>query len=377
MAPVAGPADSLAPGTAGGGISSLHIIGGRKLGGAERFFVRLVNALARQGEPVEVVTVPGGEIDAAVDPQIPRHHAPLAGIFDVWSRLRIRQIVKKHSPAIVQTYMGRATRLTHLPESCPSVHVARLGGYYDLKGYRHAGAWIGNTRGICDYLIREGLPAGRVFHIGNFVDAAPRHDPGTLLELRRKWLIPEDAIVFLGLGRLHPNKGFSDLLQAFSRLPAALHERPLHLAMVGDGPLRSALKDEAAQLGIGSRVTWAGWQYEPSPWYQLADIFVCSSRHEPLGNVILEAWANSTPLVSTAAEGPVELITPGQDALLAPAADPARLADSMLQMLALDAAARESMVEAGLSKLSANYSEAAIVTAYLDLYRKISGLNRR
>ena len=371
MASVAGPG-SPAPSTVAGRVSSLHIIGGKKLGGAERFFVRLVNALARQGEPVEVVTVPGGEIDAAVDPQIPRHPAPLAGVFDVWSRLRIRQIVKKRSPAIVQTYMGRATRLTHLPKNGGSLHVARLGGYYGLGGYRHAHAWIGNTRGICDYLIREGLPRERVFHIGNFVDPAPRHAAETLHELRRKWLIPDEARIILGLGRLHPNKGFSDLLQAFARLPPELQDRPLHLVMVGDGPLRAELRAEARQLGMEKRVTWAGWQYEPSPWYQLADVFVCSSRHEPLGNVILEAWANSALTVTTAAEGPLELITAGQDALLAPPADPAALADSLLKALSLDAETRAAMIEAGRAKLAANFSETAIVTAYLDLYRKLS-----
>lgn len=359
------------PKTVTGRPSSLHIIGGKKLGGAERFFVRLVNALAKQDMPVEVVTVAGGEIDAALDPQILRHHAPQAGILDLWSRLRIGQIVKQRSPAIVQTYMGRATRLTRLPENGSSIHVARLGGYYDLKGYRHAHAWVGNTRGICDYLIREGLPPDRVFHIGNFVDAAPRHAPEALRELRSKWLIPEDALVVLGLGRLHPNKGFSDLLQAFASLPTELNDRPLHLVMVGDGPLRSMLCDEAARLGIGARVCWTGWQYEPSLWYQLADVFVCSSRHEPLGNVILEAWSNSILIVSTAAEGPLELVEPGVDALLAPPGDADRLAQSLREALALDEATRSRMIAAGQAKLAAHYSESAIVAAYLDLYREL------
>lgn len=358
-------------------IKSLHIIGSRELGGAELFFVRLVNALARHGEHVEVVTVAGGDIEAALDSRVVRHHAPLAGVWDVWSRLRIRQIIKHRRPAIVQTYMGRATRLTRLPRDRQPVHVARLGGYYNLKGYRHAHAWVGNTQGICDYLKREGLREDRVFHIGNFVDTASRQTPETLHALRRQWNLPADARVVLGLGRLHPNKGFSDLLQAFSRLPADLHGRPLHLVMVGDGPLSQALKSEAAQLGIADRTTWAGWQYDPSPWYQLADVFVCSSRHEPLGNVILEAWANATPVVSTASEGPLELVTPEEDAVLCPVGAPAPLADAILKVLALDEAARRRMTERGLAKLAQTHSEAAIVASYLDLYRTLLATPRR
>ena len=352
---------------------SLHIIGGKKLGGAERFFVRLVNALARAGEEVRVVTVPGGEIDAAVSQDIPRHHAPLAGVWDIWSRLSIRRAIKRHRPAIVQTYMGRATRLTHLPETSATVHVARLGGFYNLKGYRHAHAWIGNTRGIHDYLMQQGLPAGRVFQIGNFVDIPPTLDPDTLSGLRQQWAIPDDALIILGLGRLHPNKGFGDLLQAFARLPATIRSRPVWLAMVGDGPLGPSLKKEAASLGIERRTIWAGWQYDPAPWYQASDLFVCSSRHEPLGNVILEAWANRVPIVSTRSEGALELLEEGVDGFLAEKADPVCLARVMEQALETDAHVQQTMIGAGRHKIDDQFSEAAIVDAYRTLYRRLTG----
>jgi glycosyltransferase involved in cell wall biosynthesis len=142
--------------------------------------------------------------------------------------------------------------------------------------------------------------------------------------------------------------------------------------MVGDGPLRAQLEAETVQLGLAGRVTWAGWQYDPAPWYQLADVFVCASRHEPLGNVILEAWANGVPVVSTAAQGPLELIEEGVDGLLAPLAAPERLAAVLRESLELDAAARLRLIEAGRAKLAANFSEEAIVKAYLDLYGKLA-----
>lgn len=349
---------------------TLHIIGGRKLGGAERFFVRLVNALAARGEPVVALTVAGGEIDAALVPAVPRHHAPMAGVWDLWSRLRIGRAAAHFD--LVQTYMGRATRLTHLPRGQRPVHLARLGGYYDLKGYRHAHAWVANTRGICDYLVRAGLPAERVFHIGNFVDQAPVQSPARLNALRRGLGLPDDARIVLGLGRLHPNKGFADLLAAFARLPADLHGRPLRLVLVGDGPLRAALQREAERLGIGPRTVWAGWQYDPAPWFQMADLFVCPSRHEPLGNVILEAWANGVPVLATRTAGPLELIEDGQDGLLTPVGDPARLAEDIRQALGLKASQRDALIAAGRAKLARDHSEAAIVGAYVDLYERLA-----
>jgi len=350
-------------------LASLHIIGGRELGGAERFYVRLVNALAARSEPVAALTVAGGEIDAALNPAIPRHHAPMASILDLWSRWQIRRVAQRY--AIVQTYMGRATRLTHLPAQGSVVHLARLGGYYNLKGYRHAHAWVGNTRGIRDYLVGEGLPADRVFYIGNFVDPAPALAPASLAELRQRWSIPQQARVLLGLGRLHPNKGFADLLEAFARLPVQLDGRPLWLAMVGDGPLRDELHALAGQLGISGRVTWAGWQYDPAPWYQTAEVFVCPSRHEPLGNVVLEAWSNGVPVVSTTAQGPVELIESGVDGWLSPIGDPTVLAETLLSVLRLDDSHRAGLVAAGRRKLERDFSESAIVGAYLALYRQL------
>jgi glycosyltransferase involved in cell wall biosynthesis len=366
---------------------SLHIIGGKGSGGAERFAVRLINALARRGEPVAAVTVAGGEIARAIDPAVKQYHAPMLGVWDLYSRWKIQRVIADFQPDVVQTYMGRATRIVHLPrgralkdsdplraearaESYAPVHLARLGGFYNLKGYRHAHAWVGNTRGIRDYLIAHGLPVDRVHTIGNFVDTPARIGAAQLDALRAQ-LGLQGCRVLLGLGRLHPNKGWSDLLQAFARLPAQIEGAPLHLLMVGDGLLRKELAVLSAQLGIAPRVHWAGWQNDPSPYYQLADVFVCASVHEPLGNVILEAWANRALLVSTRAQGPLELMQDGVNGLLAPLSDAVGLADVLQSALRLDDARKVELIEAGYQEVTNHYSEAAIMSAYTALYASL------
>lgn len=346
---------------------SLHVIGGKGTGGAERFFVRLVNALARAGQPVAAVTVAGGAIARAIDPAVRQYHAPMLGVWDLYSRWRIGRAIRDFRPDVVQTYMGRATRIVHLPAGCAPVHLARLGGYYKLKGYRHAHAWVGNTRGIRDYLTQHGLPADRAHHIGNFVDMPGRLPPDALDALRSQ-LGLESCRLLVGIGRLHPNKGWADLLRAFAQLPTTIGDTPLHLLMVGDGPLRSELEQLADQLGIAARVHWAGWKHDPAAYYQMADVFVCASVHEPLGNVILEAWANRALLVSTRAQGPLELMQDDVNGLLAPLADPAGLAAVLYTALVLDNAHRARLIESGHAEVQAHHSEAAIVAAYVDLY---------
>lgn len=346
---------------------SLHVIGGKGLGGAERFFIRLVNALARNGLPVAAVTVAGGEIARAIDPAVRQYHAPMLGVWDLYSRWSINRAIADFRPDVVQTYMGRATRIVRLPRGPLPVHLARLGGYYNLKGYRHAHAWVGNTNGIRDYLATHGLPAARVHCIGNFVDTPSRHDAEALGALRHQLGLDGCRIV-LGLGRLHPNKGWADLLHAFARLPTHSEGAPLHLLMVGDGPLRKELEQLSTRLGISQRVHWAGWQTDPAPYYQLADVFVCASVHEPLGNVILEGWANWALIVSTRAQGPLELMQDGVNGLLAPLSDPAGLSESIQNALALEAGHRARLVEAGHDEVNRHYSGAAILTAYARLY---------
>ncbi len=349
---------------------SLHVIGGKGLGGAERFFIRLVNALARAGQPVAAITVADGEIARAIDPAVRQYHAPMLGVWDIYSRWKINRAIADFRPDVVQTYMGRATRIVRLPRDRSPVHLARLGGYYKLKGYRHAHAWVGNTRGIHDYLTAHGLPADRVHHIGNFVDRPQRLDSAALDALRTQ-LGLTGCRILLGLGRLHANKGWADLLHAFAQLPDTLHGAPLHLLMVGDGPLRKELEALSSQLGIASRVHWAGWKTDPAPYYQLADVFVCASVHEPLGNVILEAWVNRVRLVSTRAQGPLELMADDVNGLLAPLSDATGLAGVLHTALAMDEAHASRLIEAGYQEVERHYSEAAIVSAYTALFAEL------
>ena len=346
---------------------SLHVIGGKGSGGAERFAVRLINALAQHGQPVAAVTVAGGEIARAIDPSVHQYHAPMLGVWDLYSRWKINRAIADFQPDVVQTYMGRATRIVRLPNGSRPVHLARLGGYYNLKGYRHAHAWVGNTYGIRDYLMTHGLPAGRVHYIGNFVDTPTRLQAVALDALRNR-LGLDGCRILLGLGRLHPNKGWADLLHAFARLPVSIEGAPLRLLMVGDGPLRTELEQLSVQLGIAPRVVWVGWQADPAPFYQLADVFVCASVHEPLGNVILEAWANRALLVSTRAQGPLELMQDDVNGLLAPLSDAAGLARVLHAALTLDEAHKTRLIDAGRDEVAQHYSEAAIVSAYTALY---------
>jgi len=354
-------------------IHSIHILGSREFGGADQFFVRFVRALDQAGQPVTAISRSDSPVANALrDGPTEQFHLPLANRWDAWSWWQIRKRIAGCEPCVVQTYMGRATRLTRVPGKSQAVHVARLGGFYKIDGYyRHADAWVGNTRAICDFLIKSGMPANRVHHIGNFVPDPIRLNEAGKAALRVEYRVPENAWVVFALGRMIPKKGFHDLLRAMACLPAEINGREVILLLAGDGPDMGMLRELAAELGIESRVRMIGWQDPPDMFYELADVFVCPSRHEPLGNVLLEAWNHSVPLVSTRSDGALELIEDGVTGLLCDCKDEKGMAEAIQQILSASDSDRAAMGTAGNACLNALYGKDTIVSAYLDLYRSL------
>ena len=352
-------------------MKSLHILGSKQMGGAERWLARFLPAMRRRGEDVEAVVRRGSEIVRGHLDGVPTRTLGFRTVWDPLSRFELARLIRASDAPIVQTYMGRATRLTRLRPGGGKVHVSRLGGYYKLDPFVHAHAWIGNTKGLCDWMVRGGLPAERVFHITNFADPAREASDEDLAALRGQLALREDDWLMVTAGRLLDVKGHRFLVEAMSRLPAEIDGRRLRLAVLGDGNLRESLEAQAAQLGVADRVHWAGWQQDPSPWFRLADMVVFPSRDaETLGNVILEAWAYGKPLVCTAFRGAREITRHGEDAWVVPCDDAPALAEGMRAVIS-DADLQSRFRSRGLVRIAEDFSEATVVAQYRALYEKL------
>lgn len=352
-------------------MKSLHMIGSTHMGGAERWFTRFLAAMLRQGEDVEAAVRRGSELAQHHLAGIPHHELPFRTVWDPFSRHAVSRLIARSDAPIVQTYMGRATRLTHLKRGRGKVHVSRLGGYYKLTPFRHAHAWIGNTKGLCDWMIQGGLPAERVFHITNFADPARAVAADELYALRQRiGVLPEDWIMVTA-GRLIDVKGHRYLVDALSRLPPEIDGQRLRLVVLGDGDLAAPLAEQARQAGVADRILWAGWQHDPAPWFHVADMVVFPSRDaETLGNVILEAWAYGKPLVASAFRGAREITRPGEDAWVVPCDDGAALAAGIEHVIRNPGLQRQ-MVANGLARIERDFSEAAVIAQYRALYAQL------
>ncbi|MBL8175190.1 MAG: glycosyltransferase [Bryobacterales bacterium] len=133
--------------------------------------------------------------------------------------------------------------------------------------------------------------------------------------LRTAWKLDGAGRIILTIGRLSREKGHADLLRAFQRL-RRMHDQPLHLLIVGEGPERPHLEALCRDLQLTGSVTLTGHQNHLWPFYALADLFVLPSHSEGSPNVLLEAMAANVPVVATRVGGVPELATDGRDALL-------------------------------------------------------------
>jgi glycosyltransferase involved in cell wall biosynthesis len=338
----------------------LQAIAGARHGGAETFFVRLAAALQRAGETQRVLIrrdadraqrlrAAGVEVDGL----------GFGGPLDLATQWRFRRAIAAWRPDIVLTWMSRATQL------CPKgdfVHVARLGGYYDLKYYRRCDHLIANTRAIVDYAVAEGWPADRIDYLPNFVP-----DIGTAKQFRH---LPGAAHRVLAVGRLHPNKGFGLLLEA-----VALTSE-IRLTIAGDGPLRGELEQQMHDLGIADRVQLLGWRDDIPALFVEADLFVCPSLHEPLGNVVIEAWSAGLPVIATASDGPAALIDHEVSGLLVPlpgqpGGGPAALA-AAIERLCHSPELRLQLAQGGRRAYESGYTEAAVVAGYRGFFDRLA-----
>ena len=337
----------------------MQAIAGSKVGGAESFFVRLVIALnSRNINQKVIIGRSKSRMMKLQSEGIQPTEISFGGPIDFLSKIKIQKEINEFRPDIILSWMSRAA--SKVPISGRQItHIGRLGGYYNLKYYKSCDYLIGNTPDIVDYIVEEGFNPKRVIHLPNFVN-----DPINPPVKRSDLDTPENVPLIFAMGRLHKNKAFDVLLKSMPNIPDAW------LWIAGEGPEKSFLKSLVEELGIGERTRFLGWSDKPDALLSAADIFVCPSRHEPLGNVIIEAWAANKPVIAAASMGPKELLGDNEKGLVVPINNPKEIANSV-NYLIKNPDKSIDLSGAGLEAYEKYYSEKVVVDQYLKFFEKV------
>jgi L-malate glycosyltransferase len=175
------------------------------------------------------------------------------------------------------------------------------------------------SKSICSQLQIGGLSASKIRIVYEGIDLS-LYRQNTGRKLRR----PEDPVVIGTIAHLSPEKGLNFLIEAASQIPDV--NKRLRFVIVGSGHCLQELKALAQTKSLQDIFQFAGFHTNIFNYLKAFDIFVLPSLSEGLSSAILEAMANSLPIIATDVGGIPELVQNGDGGLLVAPADPAALA---------------------------------------------------
>lgn len=281
---------------------------------------------------------------AAREIGMPLHEVPASGPYDLRQIRRLAAIVRDGHFDIVHAHEAVSDALTYAMSFVHRVPILST-----------AHGWIANSRkgrfmvgldkrilrrfdrviAVSDKMRRDlvdaGVPAAKVTLLHNAIvlDNYRRADGPGSLETLVGTRLPDPVLV--SIGRLSPEKGHADLVDALAMVAA--EGRRVSAVLAGDGPSRADLEQRVRTAGLDGWVHFPGYVTQPGRLLQDADLMVLPSHTEGLPNAALEALAMEVPVLATRVGGTPEVIEDGATGRLVPARSPKDLAAAILDFL--------------------------------------------
>lgn len=365
----------------------LVLISSLRGGGAERAAVTLSRLWTDGGHTVHLTTIDSAKSDVyGLDPRVSRGELdlerPSPTIFHaVVNNLRrvaaTRREIKAFAPNIVIALMPTANVLAAvsaigLPAKvigCERSHPPQIpmDGLRELARktiYGLLDATAALTTETADWL-RANTRARRVHVIPNVVvwplqETSPRVPPNAVCRDGRS--------IILAAGRLDPQKGFDQLIDAFANI--APSHPDWDLVILGEGPLGAQLEQQIRRLNLSDRILMPGRVGNIANWYARAALYVMSSRHEGFPNVLAEAMAHGLPAISYDCDtGPRDIIRHDIDGVLVPPDDTKALADALVELMADEG--RRNRYAARAPDVRARFSAETVMSKWNALFAEL------
>lgn len=196
-------------------------------------------------------------------------------------------------------------------------------------------------------------------------------DQSARVELRRRFGIPEDGVVFLFIGRMNRDKGLVELAQAFQAVAGTL--TTVYLLIVG--PDEKGMKDKVLNQCalVQDRVHFVEYTDTPERYMSASDVLCLPSHREGFGMVVIEAAAVGIPSIGSRIYGLTDAIVEGETGLFHNPGDGKGLGKQMMR-LATHPQERFAMGEAARLRARKDFSQEAVTAAMLRFYDVVLGL---
>jgi glycosyltransferase involved in cell wall biosynthesis len=351
----------------------LHTEAATGLGGQELRIVTEARWLLDHGWDALIACQPhaplGREAAAAGVPVVAvrmRGAADLTAFAALRRLMRTRRVALVHTHSSVDSWLATlAARSLRLPV-VRSRHVTIPIKRRRALVYRLAHRIIASGEAARARVLAVGVPPHRVVAIPAGVDPSRFHPGVSGAGVRRELGLRGPAVGLVA--NLRRSKGVRDFLAAAAHVATA---RPdVTFLVVGDGVALGDAQREAARLGLEDRVIFTGFRRDVPAVLAALDVLVLSSVHEAVSQVLLQALAVGTPVVTTAVGGTPEVIRDGETGRLVPPADPQALARAVLDSLADPVRAR-ALARAGQALIQAHYTLDTTMARTTALYREL------
>lgn len=367
-------------------------------GGVVRAVVDLCDALARENQPVTLVTADDADVPA-IWPDTPEYlrilkiDKPLGAFGPIPAPLvdaiRLASVVHLHTPwDRGNLAVARAARRAGKPyvlsvhgmldDWCMSQRSIKKRFYLALAGRRlleQAAALHCTARAEWSQARRwapnaAGVVAPLVFDLADYADL-----PGSAPAVARWPALAHDRPAVLFLSRIHYKKGADVFIDAAGLLQAQGADADFFIAGPGDDADFRALREQARRLGVEDRVHFLGMVtgVEKVSLYQAADVFVLPTSQENFGFVFFEALAAGTPVVTTRGVDTWPELTDSGGAIITNR-DAREIANAVVEMLA-DRDRLAAMGAAGRAWTLERFAPGAVIREYVDLYDRLARSN--
>ena len=366
--------------------SVLRLMTRLNIGGPARQALLLTRDMVPHFRTTLAAGLPTADEGELSDPAVPVRRVPLVRPVrpesDTRAFLAVRALLAETQAVLLHTHMakagtiGRSAALTMSPRprTVHTFHGHVLDGYFgagvqrafvevERRLARRTDVLIAVSAEVRDALLGLGIGRADQFRVVplGFDLSSYLQVRGPSGSLRRDLALPADVPLVGIVGRLVPIKDHATLLAAMALLPG------VHLAVIGDGELRSSLEHKARDSGLADRVHFTGWRTDTASVLSDLDVVVLTSRNEGTPVALIEAGASGRPVVATRVGGMAHVVEDGVTGYLVPPGDHQAIA-AMLATLLADPHRRMRMGLAGRERMEIRFGQERLLRDMHDVY---------
>jgi glycosyltransferase involved in cell wall biosynthesis/predicted Ser/Thr protein kinase len=363
-------------------LTILQYITPSRLGGAERYFLKLIEELGHRGHRVIVVTkrdTPLRHELEKLSASLPESERPelhfwhTHGKIDPITLWKLVSLIKRRGVHVINTHLTTASWQGSLAGKITKVPVAAVVHATDSKTFfQFADHLIAVSGGVAEFLVEQGVPRSKIerLYCGLDLRDVAAAEKMTAREAKLRLGIPENAFVVGIAASLIWRKGHRFLLQALKILEKRGLE--VHALFAGEGDQEQALREQTSKLKLENRVHFLGFRRDVHQIIAAMDVFTLPSEKEGLSIAVMEAMAMSRPVVATRILGMDEVVIDGENGFLVPIGDADALA-SALENLLRDADLRAQFAVRGKNFVESRFEQEGCFSFVEEFLEKIAG----